>query len=204
MIKAVLFDYGGVLSQGGKSGSIKQIFAKIYGVDEANARLDPLSSKLLRGMVRTDKFFAELNRRHPGAARATKSLFVKHDADFAAKSEPVYALASELRKAGMKTGILSNVFAMSADELKKHGNYDGFDPLVLSCNEGTAKPDMQFYERALAKLKLPADEILFIDDQEKCLAPAQKLGMHTILAESPMQIVRDTKAMLKANNGLRL
>lgn len=204
MIKAVLFDYGGVLTEAGKAGSIAQAFGKIYGIDEADVRLNPLGDKLLRGNISTDAFFEEMNRRHPGSARATKELFNEHEAAFTARAEPVYALAATLRKAGLRTGILSNVFAMSANDLRQHGNYDGFDPVVLSCDEGLIKPAPEFYEHALAKLRLAPNEVLFIDDQMKCLLPAHTLGMHTILAESPEQIVADTHKLLKTENNLEL
>lgn len=203
MIRAALFDFGGVLTEGGKAGSIARIFAKIYGIDEPAVRLEPLRQQLTRGQISDEAFFAELNQRHPGAAKATKESFYRHG-DIFVRSEPVYRLAALMREHGIRTGILSNVFAMSAEKLRAEGFYDGFEPLILSCEVGMGKPDKEIYEVAIRRFDLPAHEILFIDDQPKFLEPARKLGMQTVHAQSPQQIIADTLALLKQENGLEL
>jgi HAD superfamily hydrolase (TIGR01509 family) len=59
------------------------------------------------------------------------------------------------------------------------------------------KPDLEIYEQVLGKLKVKPEEILFIDDQLENIEPAQKLGMHTVLAKEPGQIIADVEAILK-------
>jgi epoxide hydrolase-like predicted phosphatase len=203
MIKAVLFDFGGVLSEQGKRGSVDKIFAEIYGIDEAAVKLDVIHDQLRRGLITDDAFFAELNLRHPGKAQATRKLFMKSQKMFK-KSEPVYALAERLRAHHIQTGVFSNIFAMSAAELRRRGFYDGFDPLLLSSDERLAKPDFAFYELAIKRLKVMPNEIIFIDDQEKCRPPAERLGMHFILATSPDQIVRDVTRLVYDQNSIEL
>ena len=109
-----------------------------------------------------------------------------------------------IRGHGIQTGILSNMYGSSADLLRAGGHYDGFDPIVLSYQEGLAKPDPVFYQIALDKLGLQADQILFIDDQKRFIEAAQKLGFQTIQANSEDQIVADTQRILKEQNGLDL
>jgi FMN phosphatase YigB (HAD superfamily) len=75
---------------------------------------------------------------------------------------------------------------------------------VLSCEEHLAKPDPSFYERAVHKLGVAPDEIIFIDDQERFRTPAELIGMHFILAESPEQIVADVETLLFEYDGIRL
>lgn len=203
MIRAVLFDFGGVLTEGGKAGSIARTLAKIYGIDEPRVRMSPVREKLTRGQISDEEFFAELNRLHPGEAKATKENFYQHG-DIFVRCEPVYQLAHILRGHGIRTAILSNVFPMSAAQLRAEGFYEGFDPLILSCDVKCAKPERAIYDVAVEKLDLPPHEIVFIDDQEKFLEPARKLGMQTIRADSPQQIVADTLALLKAENDVQL
>jgi epoxide hydrolase-like predicted phosphatase len=203
MIRAVLFDFGGVLTEGGKAGSIARVFAKIYGIDEPGVKLEPYRAKYTRGQINTEEFFAAMNRTHPGDVLATKEAFNRH-ANIFEKCTAVYNLAELLRQHNIRTAILSNVFALSVEKLRAEGFYDGFDPLVLSCEEGIAKPDTEIYERAIEKLNLPPHEILFIDDQPKFLEPARKLGMQTVHAQSPSQIITDTLAILKTENNLGL
>lgn len=119
-------------------------------------------------------------------------------------SPQVYELAAQLRAKGIRTGILSNMFALAADKLRKEGLYNGFDPVVLSCDEHVAKPDPLFYDYAVQKLGVKPEEVIFIDDQERFRPPAELVGMHFVLAESPEQVVADVKSLLFEYDALRL
>jgi putative hydrolase of the HAD superfamily len=203
MIKAVLFDFGGVLTEGGKAGSIAAIFAKLFGIKPEQLNMGDLHYRLRSGLMATDEFFAEMNRRHSklaGGKTITEAQFTVATDTFTRCTE-VYNLVDELRTQGIRTGILSNVFEMSVAKLRKRGFYDGFDPVILSCEVHMTKPDVNIYHIAIEHLGLQPEEILFIDDQKGCLAPAAKLGMHTILAVSPKQIVSDAKRLIQELNG---
>lgn len=200
MIKAVLFDYGGVLSPGGKS--LEYLYEGLIGeeyVDFDSVR--DLHDQLRRGIISTEDFFTKLNQRF--STNITQEEFIAKS-DIFSRSEAVYNLAADLRQRGLATGIFSNVYQLSADILKKDGYYEGFSPVILSCQTGLAKPDLKFYHLAVEKLSVLPQEILFIDDQEKCLPIARELGFKVIKADSEDQIVADAKALLKAENGLEL
>ena len=204
MIKAVLFDYGGVLTEGGTAGSIVRLVSKTMGIPAGDVRpMGPLLLQLLVGQVTTAQFLKRLQKAYPEAQKPTRANLLSN-ADIFVPSVPVYALAAALRKKGIKTAILSNMFELSATSLRKKGLYDGFDPVVLSCEEHLAKPDPSFYERAVHKLGVAPDEIIFIDDQERFRTPAELIGMHFILAESPEQIVVDVETLLFEYDGIRL
>jgi putative hydrolase of the HAD superfamily len=204
MIKSVLFDYGGVLTEGGTSGCIQRTFASIYGIDPSE--IDADADLILRdrqGTILEQDYFDEMNRRHPSGPRADRRSYLAA-CDVFEKSVPVYRLAEQLRKHGIVTGILSNINEAVAEELRARGFYDGFDPIVLSCEEGMAKPEPGFYDLALQRLGCKPDEVAFVDDQDKCRPPAEALGMHFILARSPGQIVSDVVALIRAENNLTL
>lgn len=198
MIKAVLFDFGGVLTESGKSGFVRQTVASLYDRPAEEIDIADLHYQLRHGHITSDQFFTTLNKRYGG--HVTEADFLKAAHTMLVRSAAVYDLAAELRKQGIKTGILSNIFAMNAEALRKEGLYDGFDPVILSCEEGFAKPEHAFYEVAIKRLGVKPQEILFIDDQPKCLPPAQKLGIQVLLARSPRQIVADTRALIRAQN----
>ena len=203
MIKAVLFDFGGVLTEGGKIGSIRAMFATAYGVSPEEVRLDDSVQAAFRGTI-TDQQFAEaVNLLNPGYPPATTNIFVD-DAEFFTRCETVYTMAARLRALGITTGVFSNVFKLSADALQKDGFYDGFAPLFLSCAYGAMKPEKPFYQQVLEELQLASSEVLFIDDKDEFLVPARELGMHTGLAVSPGQIVQDTATLIKQQNNQEL
>lgn len=205
MIKAVLFDYGGVLTEGGTSGGMIRLVTDALGISVKEAKpASELLRKLLIGQVTTTQFLRQLQQAYPNAQKPTREKMLGTDARVFVPSLPVYELAAQLRSKGIRTGILSNMFALAADKLRKEGLYDGFDPVVLSCDEHVAKPDPLFYDYAVQKLGIKPEEVLFVDDQERFRPPAELVGMHFVLAQSPEQIVADVKNLLFDYDGLRL
>ena len=199
MIQVVLFDFGGVLSTGGQD--VRNSLANMLGVDPDAVNLDVLHEDYRRGLMSTDKFFTEFGKMHK--AQVTAQDF-NRSSDIFNRSKPVYELAKRLRQKNIRTGILSNIYPITAQVLRERGFYDGFKPVFLSCEEHFAKPDREFYEIAIAGLEVQASEILFIDDQEKCLPPARALGMKVIKAESPQQIVDDVKVLIRKENDIMI
>lgn len=105
----------------------------------------------------------------------------------------------ELKQKGYKVAILSNTFPNTAADIEAHGWYKPYSPVFLSSSVGLAKPDAAFYEYALEKLENKASEVIFIDDQQKCLDPAQSLGMSTVLAKDAQQIINDVSQLISKN-----
>jgi putative hydrolase of the HAD superfamily len=198
MIKAVLFDFGGVLTESGKSGFINQTIAGLYSVDPDKLNIGKWHQALRRGKGNADDLFAELNKKYN--QHVTKEMFVERARSQLQPAQVVYDLAARLRAKGIRTGILSNIFAMNAQGLRQQGLYDGFDPIVLSCEEGYAKPDKEFYEIAINKLGINPHEVLFVDDQDKCIGPAEEFGMYTVTAADPQQIVNDVTRLIETVN----
>lgn len=204
MIKVVLFDFGGVLTESGRKGYIAETIAGLYGLPLESIDIGDLHGDLRRGKSSTNDFFNELNRRYGARKQVTEQMFLQRTGASFEPSPPVYDLAGRLRTHGIRTAILSNIFSMNALALQKGGWYDGFDPVLLSYDLGYAKPDPEIYDIALKRLGVRPEEILFIDDQEKCLTPAATLGMQVIRAISPAQIVADTESLIKKTNGITL
>lgn len=196
MIKTVLFDFGGVLGPVGRRGFITKIVADLCNRDPAEVFFTDLEPSLRDTPYEESEFFAELNRRYN--ANITSEQFLDKCFDLFEPAAEVYDMAAKLRQNGLRTGILSNVFSLNAREIKRRGLYDGFEPLILSCYEKLIKPDPHIYQKALQKLNQEPQEVLFIDDQQIFLDPAKELGMHTILAETPDQIVSDTLQTLRS------
>jgi putative hydrolase of the HAD superfamily len=204
MIRAVLFDFGGVLTEGGTKGSLARLVANTMGVTRQDAlRAGPLVQQLVAGAMSTEEFLQALTQLYPDSPKPSRAKLLKN-AEIFTPSPQVYKLAQVLREHGIRTAILSNMFVLSADELRKQGLYDGFDPVILSCTEHVAKPDQAIYQRTIDALQLAPEEILFIDDQERFLQPARDMGMHVLCAESPDQIVTGVYRMVFDINGFSL
>lgn len=201
MIKAVLFDFGGVLAENGRRGFVTGLIAELYGQPVEKVDLSRLKPSLRNGPRQEREFFEALNMRYGRVV--TPEQYVQKTQSLCQQSGEVYELAARLRNHGIQTGIVSNVFGPNARELRRLGCYDNFDPVILSSIAGVMKPDPRIYQLALQKLNVSAHEVLFIDDQDFCLEGASRAGMRVLKADSPAQIVADTQKLF-AQEGLQL
>lgn len=63
-----------------------------------------------------------------------------------------------------------------------------FEGIVVSGDEGVAKPDPRIYQTLLDRYQVVPDRALFLDDSEKNVAAARRLGLHAVHFQSPMQL----------------
>ena len=74
-------------------------------------------------------------------------------------------LLRHLRQAGMRLGLVSNTESLMTNyDLEKIPLRNLFDEVVLSSDEGVAKPDAAIFERAASRLCLSPDELVHIGD----------------------------------------
>lgn len=102
------------------------------------------------------------------------------------------------KAAGRRTGLLSNSWGV--DRYDRSHFPQLFDAVVISGEEGIRKPDRAIYELAIARMELPAQAIVFVDDLPGNLKPAAELGMTTVHHEDSGATVRQLESLL----GLRL
>jgi putative hydrolase of the HAD superfamily len=103
------------------------------------------------------------------------------DADTVVWTQPNVEMmewAARLNRAGIKTGILSNIGdAMELGVLGRFPALTEFAHHTFSHRLGIAKPDAGIYRHAVEGLGVPAREILFVDDREENILAAQAAGM---------------------------
>jgi|SRR5579883_660193 len=87
----------------------------------------------------------------------------------------------ELRGAGLKTGLLSNMpFDMARHARRSFDWLRQLDSVVLSCELRLIKPDRAIYERSLEALGLQPSEACFIDDRDVNVEGARAVGIHAL------------------------
>ena len=92
-----------------------------------------------------------------------------------------------LKELGYRIGVLSDTWPSTVPQQKLVGAYDYYDCLTLSFELGVLKPDHRMYEDAIAKMQLPPQEILYVDDLIKSLNAAETYGIQCVrsIAENP-------------------
>jgi len=102
----------------------------------------------------------------------------------------------KLKKSGIKIGILSNALPLLHDTKinlvpKKYA--------FTSYELGLLKPDTKIYQTLADKLQTPYEQILFIDDKEKNITAARKLGINGIIF-TQKTILEEIKPYLPKDN----
>ena len=86
------------------------------------------------------------------------------------------SLIADLKAAGYRLYVLSNMSLEFIEFLRKKEVYSHFDGEVVSCVEHVVKPEKEIYNRLVERYGLKPEETLFIDDRKKNTATARELG----------------------------
>lgn len=94
---------------------------------------------------------------------------------------PMLTWVQSLQRAGIRTGILSNIGdAMSSGLTARHAWISAFDHCTWSHTLKLAKPEAVIYRHAAEGLRTPPANILFIDDRIENIHAALAAGMQAI------------------------
>jgi putative hydrolase of the HAD superfamily len=105
-------------------------------------------------------------------------------------------LLHRLKRKGYPLYCLSNMHFASIEYLEKTQTFwDVFDGAVISCRLKLCKPDAGIYEHLLRTYGLEAKDTLFIDDVQKNLDAAAKLGIKKLRFENASQCERELRAL---------
>lgn len=86
---------------------------------------------------------------------------------------------SSLRQRGVNCHLASNQEAYKARYMSEVLGYrDLFDKQFYSCHIGVKKPDGGYFRAILSDLKLPPNQLLFIDDRQANVDSAREVGLH--------------------------
>ena len=180
-VKAVLFDYGKVLSGPEKAESwlgmrellelSEQKFHEMYWRYRDDYDRGTLSGTEYWQNIARDVAFSL----HDNCLLELKKLDVEMWTDL---NPPMVEWAQRLKRAGIRTGILSNIGdAMEAGVRAKFPWVEEFTHVTWSHQLKMRKPEPAIYTAAAEGLGVEPGEVLFIDDREDNIAGAQAVGM---------------------------
>ena len=185
-VAAVLFDFGGVLSDSPFDAFARYERAQhlperfIRGVNATN-HLDNAWARLERSELDFDGFCDafEDEARQAGGRLDARELF----ATLAGEIRPDMIEAVARCGRHFKTGLLTNNFVTPLATTRSAHLADilaMFDAVVESSVVGVRKPDERFYLLACEMLDIAPGDAVFLDDLGVNLKPARALGMRTI------------------------
>jgi len=199
MIKAAIFDYGGVIIRMPPGLRYSNFLRSFFNVPKRTIKREatPFFELLQKGMITEYEFWKRLSLAlGKPVLKNTKGAWRQCLKDNFHIIPEMVRLVKEIKSKGVRTVILSNTIKSHIREIKESLGYKNFDVLIFSCIVGTRKPELKIFKITLEKLKVSSEECLFIDDERNNLKSAQKLGMKVILAENPKQVIRDIRKIL--------
>ena len=182
MIKAVIFDVGGVLIRT-HDHTPRRALERRLGLDERESEQmvfhSDVGTQAQSGVVSNTDLWAWIGEQlalDDDQLRAFRRDFWAGDVldtdlvDYVRALRPAY-----------QTAIISN----ATDDLQRtlteqFAIADAFDLIVCSAEEKVMKPDVAIYRRALQQLGREPAEAVFVDDSIANVAAARDLGMHAI------------------------
>ncbi len=197
MIRAVLFDLGGVILRT-EHEAPRQHLAGRLGVEYDDlVRLvfeSETSRKASLGLIREEEHWQAVAKKlkRPAETDLLRDEFFAGDA-------LDHALLDFLRstRRHTKTGLISNAWSGLRQYIIDHQFEDAFDHMVISAEAGVVKPDPKIYHLALEQLGVSPSEAVFVDDFIENVKGAQAVGMSAIHFKESQLAIETLKAMLK-------
>lgn len=181
MIKAVIFDYGGILGQKQEPSYIERI-CRLTGLKveefETNYRLERAAYD--GGESDGRQYWSSLLERS-GVAVEERLLerLIRYDyLSWTTDRVEMIELAGRLKKSGYLVAILSNMPLDIGSYIKADKEWlEHFSPILFSSELKMSKPADEIYLHCLEQLGVKAEEALFIDDTYENVAAAERLGI---------------------------
>src|SRR3989344_1803427 len=169
MIEAVILDFGGVVFK----NKPKETWA---GIKET-LNVDPKHwDDAGLGLVNDVQLFNEIGETYKVDGETIKEwLFSRREAN-----TELFTLLHQL-KPEIKLAILNNgLKTLFHGYLDKYNLKEEFDVLINSAEEGVKKPDPRIYLKTCERLGVKPEKCVFIDDDQKNLEGAEKVGMKSL------------------------
>jgi len=196
-LKAVIFDYGEVLSYPPTTADTAQL-AGFFGasVDRLPALWEKNRGPYDRGDLTPEVYWSMLAQ-DAGIQIDQKRLDEISALDLAMWSNINSSMVEwmhRLSSAGMKVGLLSNMQpTMVAHCRRQFAWINDFDFATFSGEVRMIKPDAAIYDYTLNGLGAKAAETLFLDDRERNIEAAKALGIHALRFHSVEQLRGELK-----------
>ncbi len=201
MLKAVIFDWGGVLMRTVDASGRRKWEQKLglpqYTVDRV-VHGSRSWKQAQSGAITDEEYWADVARQL-GLDEAALQEFRR---DYFSGDQLDQEMMDFIRglRPHYKTALLSNASPRLTELLDALDATDAFDVIVISGLVGVQKPDPAIYRVVLERLGLAPEETIFVDDFVENIEVAQKLGMRTLHFRAEMDWRRELEQRLTTND----
>lgn len=192
MIKAVIFDCFGVLTEGTWNAFLDSL------PDTANKEAATSLNRAYDSGIISKKDFLEGVEEATGRQPKQIESVLRSDIT---KNDRLLDYILELRSRGYKIGMLSNIATdwirqdfLTAEEQKL------FDDMVMSYEVGMVKPDPRIFRLACERLGVEPSQAVFVDDIDRFCMAARDEGMQAVVYSGFMQAQAEIENIITKNS----
>lgn len=188
MIKAIIFDFSGVIST---ESFLLWLDENVPNSERERRIFFELSKKVDSGKITADeyaKILAEKTDKNP--ENIWPEMFNK-----IIINKEIINLIQKLKK-NYKIALLSNhVEEWITSTIEYHNLKNNFDEIVISSQFKLIKPDPEIFHLTIKKLNVKPNEAVFIDDRQTNVTGGSKVGINSILYTTNKQLISDLKLL---------
>ncbi|MCS6870710.1 MAG: HAD family phosphatase [Anaerolineae bacterium] len=207
MIRAVIFDFGGVLMRTQDDSGRRAWESRLnlaHGALERLVHGSNLWIEAQRGSLSPEAYWQALGEQLNLSGADLEQLrydYFRGDV----LDESLVALIDRLRERGLRLGLLSNDSTALAEKLERLDLYRHFDAVAISAQIGALKPEPEAFRAIAQALDVSLPECIFIDDNTANVDGAKSVGMHSIRFTADLDLeaaleplLNDPRAVTKA------
>lgn len=199
MIKAIIFDLGGVILTHTREITLK-ILASIFKVDTEEVGLfyKTLEDDWVTGKIKDRVAIAKFKARF-SAKKSVDEILEQWEKLYEESTEinqDVLQIVDNLRKQGYKVYLLTDTTDLHHKFNMKRDLFGHFDRIFASFIEGKRKTTRDFYKHLLEQTDLKPNECIFIDDRQSNLKIANSVGIDTSLFRNYKSLIRKLRNKL--------
>lgn len=200
MIKALIFDMGGVLIRTIDTGPRLSICEK-YGITR-----DELEGELFFSQSTADaEKGLKTDEEHYRTAMKNLGIDESQEKDFTDRfwggDRMDYELLDKIAqyRKKVKTGLLSNAMKGTRKSIQERfGSIEyAFDVVIFSAEIGMRKPGKEIYDYILDLLDAKPHEAIFVDDLYDNIIGAREAGLHTVHFKSTEQAITEVERLME-------
>ncbi len=173
-MKNIVFDLGRVVfahNPARSSAERKQFFSYV-----AESPMPQFWVDYDRGVSSLDKVSEDLAAYRNVDVAYARSM-IEQSIEWQEPIAPTAALIHDLKQAGYKLYVLSNMSSDFIAYLRRQDVYAYFDGEVISCEEHVVKPMPEIYDILVERFSLDVSQTMFIDDRKENVDAAERRGI---------------------------
>jgi putative hydrolase of the HAD superfamily len=195
MIKAIVFDIGGVVTAHGRLKRLSEHISKTTGMNpEVIEELVHKYWKLwVIDKINEEQFYNQIIKELKIKTSWKKIRIPESKINYA--DNKIINMIKKLKKKYITAALTNDVKEWFEEKIADYDLLGLFNQIITSYETKTAKPERKIYEIMLQKTGMKAEECVFIDNEKDNLEIPKKMGMKTVHYKNYSQLFEELRSM---------